>query len=78
MKLTQLSLIRKIIAECGLETELKQYGTLAVMKILHKEEEGPLREAEWKYRMIIGMPTYLSVSLQPDIAFTVHQYTHYI
>ena len=69
----QPGLIRKLITECGLETESKQHNMLAVAKILHKDEEGPPREAEWKYRTIIGMLMYLRMSSRPNIAFAVHQ-----
>ena len=62
----QPGLIKRIIAECGLETESKHHGMPAVTKILHKDKEG-------KYRTIIGMLTYLSMSSWPNIAFAVHQ-----
>jgi hypothetical protein len=73
MELTQPGLIEKIIQECGLETESKQHKTPAITKILHRDSSGAQREHAWKYRTLIGMLTYLSMSSRPDIAFAVHQ-----
>lgn len=42
-------------------------------KVLHKDENGPLRKQNWSYRSLIGMLNYLASSSRPDIAFAVHQ-----
>jgi hypothetical protein len=73
MEMTQTGLIAKIIKECGLDSESKRHNTPAVTKLLQKDSSGPQREHQWKYRTLIGMLTYLSMSSRPDIAFAVHQ-----
>ena len=73
MVITQIGLIAKIIKECGLDSESKRHNTPALTKLLQKDSSGPQREHTWKYRTIIGMLTYLSMSSRPDIAFAVHQ-----
>jgi len=73
LELMQWGLIQKIIEECRLESKSKEHGMPAVTKILDKDKQGPERESEWKYRTIIGMLTYLSVSSRPDIDFAIHQ-----
>ena len=77
MELTQPGLIRKIIQACGLDAESKRHDTPAITTILRKDENGAQREHAWKYRTLIGMLTYLSVSSRPDIAFAVHQCARY-
>ena len=73
LELTQPGLIDKIIKECGLEHDSKQHKTPAITTILQKDSDGAQREHTWKYRTLIGMLTYLSMSSRPDIAFAVHQ-----
>ena len=73
MEQTQPGLIDKIIMECGLETDSKQQKMPAVTVILQRDADGAQREHNWKYRTLIGMLTYLSMSSCPDIAFAVHQ-----
>ena len=77
MELTQPGLIGKIIQACGLESESKRHDTPAITTILRRDEHGAQREHAWKYRTLIGMLTYLSVSSRPDIAFAVHQCARY-
>jgi histone deacetylase 1/2 len=77
LELTQPGLIGKIVEACGLETESKRHDTPAVTTILRKDVGGDQREHSWKYRTLIGMLTYLSVSSRPDIAFAVHQCARY-
>ena len=73
LEFTQPGLIDKIIKECGLENDSKQHKTPAVTTILQRDADGAQREHSWKYRTLIGMLTYLSMSPRPDIAFAVHQ-----
>ncbi len=70
--MTQPGLIQKIISTCGLESESNEHKTPAAA-ILHPDPSGPPREHSWNYRAVIGMLTYLSTSIRPDIAFSVHQ-----
>ena len=78
MELTQPGLIRKIIQACGLDAESKRHDTPALTTILRKDEHGAQREHAWKYRTLIGMLTYLSVSSRPDIAFAVRWETELV
>jgi hypothetical protein len=73
MVLCQPGLIAKIIKECGLDADSKQHKTPAITTILKRDASGPQREHDWKYRTLIGMLTYLSMTSRPDIAFAVHQ-----
>ena len=41
--------------------------------MLHKDNDGPARRIAWYYRSLIGMMNYLEKTLQPEIAFAVHQ-----
>ncbi len=40
---------------------------------MNKDLEGVPQKYEWEYRGAIGMLTYLTGSVRPDIAMAVHQ-----
>jgi len=71
LKLSQPSLIEKIIKTLGLENA-KTTPTPASI-ILGKDEDGEEREHNWNYRSVVGMLGYLQQTTRPDISFAVHQ-----
>ncbi len=73
LEMVQPGLIRKIIADCGLQDSSHTHNTPSETKILQRDPHGAPREHTWNYRSIIGMLTYLSVTTRPDIAYSVHQ-----
>jgi hypothetical protein len=76
MELTQPGLIQKIITSAGLEENSATHVTPAT-NLLHDDLSGPEREHTWNYRAIVGMLNYLASSTRPDIAFAIHQCTHF-
>ena len=45
--------------------------------ILHKDKNGRNRTQQWNYRSVIGMMSYLTSTLYPDILFAIHQFTRF-
>ena len=45
----------------------------AAEKILNKDTSGKPRKQRWKYRMAVGMLSYLQLNTRPDISMPVHQ-----
>jgi len=41
--------------------------------LLNKDLDGVPRKYDWEYRGAIGMLTYLTGSVRPDIAMVIHQ-----
>jgi hypothetical protein len=63
LEMVQPGLIRKIVADCGLEDGSHTHNTPSETKILQRDANGLPREHSWNYRSIVGMLTYLSVTL---------------
>ena len=51
----------------------KSRPTPAVGPLLSKDEQGPNRKYDWKYRMLTGMLGYLQGTSRPDISMGTHQ-----
>ena len=73
-ELTQPFLIERIIKFLGLENGKTHEKLTPVGKpLLNKDLDGALRKYDWNYRGAIGMLTYLTGSVRPDLAMPVHQ-----
>ena len=75
IELKQPFLITRIIEALGdaVQDANVKKTPAEVKKVLHKDENGPLRKQQWSYCSVIGMLNYLASSSRPDISFAVHQ-----
>jgi len=72
-ELTQPFLIEQITKFLGIDNGKTNEKLTPVSKpLLNKDLDG-VRKYDWEYRGAIGMLTYLTGSIQPDIAMAVHQ-----
>jgi hypothetical protein len=72
--LTQPFLIERILRLLGIEDGKTNDRITPVGKpLLNKDLNGEPRKHTWEYRAAIGMLTYLTGSVRPDIAMAVHQ-----
>ncbi len=73
-KLTQPFLIERITKFLGIYNGKTNEKLLPVGKpLLNKDLDGVPQKYEWEYQGAIGMLTYLTGSIQPDIVMVVHQ-----
>jgi len=72
IELLQSGLIKRILKVMKMEDSAAK-PTPAALKSLGKDEDGPNRQESWSYASVVGMIMYLSVNLQLDIVFAVHQ-----
>ncbi len=73
-ELTQPFLIKRITMFLGLKNGKTNEKLTPVGKLLlNKDLDGVPRKYDWEYPGAIGMLTYLTGSVQPDIAMAVHQ-----
>ena len=74
--LSQPFLISRIIEALSFNpttTKGARGNTPAAYPLLSKDSDGPIGKAEWKYRAVIGMLSYLQGTTRPDIAMATHQ-----
>ena len=73
-EMSQPFLIDRIVKLLGLENAKHNEKFTPVGKpLLNKDPDGVERKYSWNYRGAIGMLTYLTGSVRPDIAMAVHQ-----
>ena len=73
-KLTQPFLIEQITSFLGIaDGKTNEKQTPVGKPFLHKDSLGVPRKYDWEYRAAIGMLTYLTGSVRPDIAMGTHQ-----
>jgi hypothetical protein len=72
IKMTQTSLIEKIISTTGLQNA-KPNSVPATALALSSDPDGPAINENWSYTSVVGMLLYLSTNTRPDIAFAVSQ-----
>ncbi len=73
-ELTQPFLIVQVTKFLGIDNgRTNEKVTLVGKPELNKDLNGVPREYEWDYRGAIGVLTYLTGSVRPDIAMAVHQ-----
>ncbi len=76
--MSQPFLIERILMTMGIEIWMTRSRPNPVTKsLLHKDTDGEIRRASWKYCSVIGMMNYLLQSTRPDIAMAIHQCTHF-
>ncbi len=71
IKLSQPSLMDKVINKCGLKVESKAHKTLA-SSIWYKNY-AETQQYTWSYHQVIGMLNYIAATTCPNISFAVHQ-----
>ena len=72
--LTQPFLIGRISILLGIEDgKTNKRATLVGKPLLNKDLNGEPRKHTWEYRAAIGMLTYLTGSVRPNITMAVHQ-----
>jgi hypothetical protein len=79
IKLTQVGLIKRIIAALGIEHE-HAVDTPTGLTSLKKDSEGDTPDGLFNYASIIGMLGYLQSNSRPDIAYAVSsaaRFTHH-
>jgi len=73
-KLTQPFLIHRILEAANIDTRMtNSRPTPVVGPLLSRDEDGPERKHDWKYRTLTGMLGYLQHTSRPDISMATHQ-----
>ena len=73
-KLTQPYLIERVLEAANIDLRMtNSRSTPAVLPLLSRDEEGPERKHDWKYRTLTGMLGYLQHTSRPDISMATHQ-----
>jgi hypothetical protein len=72
--MTQPFLIQRVLDAANIDMRMtNSRPTPAVLPLLSRDEEGPERKHEWKYRTLTGMLGYLQGTTRPDISMATHQ-----
>jgi hypothetical protein len=73
-KMTQPHLIQRILEAANIDlSTTNSRPTPAVNPLLTRDEEGPDRKHDWKYRTLTGMLGYLQLTSRPDCSMATHQ-----
>ena len=71
-------MIEHIVSFLGIDKgRTNEQETPVGKPLLNKDLNGVPRKYTWEYRAAIGMLTYLTGSVRPDIAMAVHQCAHF-
>ena len=72
--MSQPHLIDRVLEAAGIDTRMtNSRPTPAVGSLLSRDEDGPERKHDWKYRTLTGMLGYLQGTTRPDISMATHQ-----
>jgi hypothetical protein len=72
--MSQPFLIQRILDAVNIDLAVtKSRSTPVVGPLLSRDEQGPERKYDWKYRMLTGMLGYLQGTTRPDISMGTHQ-----
>ena len=72
--MTQTFLIKRILEAAKIDLRMTNSSpTPVVGPLLSRDEDGPDRKHEWKYRTLTGMLGYLQGTSRPDIPMATHQ-----
>ena len=72
--MSQPHLIQRILEAAQIDLRMtNSRPTPVVGPLLSRDEEGPARKHDWKYRTLTGMLEYLQNTSRPDIAMATHQ-----
>ena len=72
--MTQPFLIQRILDAVNIDMSVtKSRSTPVVGPLLSRDEQGPARKYDWKYRTLTGMLGYLQGTTRPDISMATHQ-----
>ena len=72
---SQPHLIQRILEAAHIDLRMtNSRPTPVVGPLLSRDEEGPARKHDWKYRTLTGMLEYLQITSRPDISMATHQY----
>ena len=72
--MSQPFLIQRILG--GVNTNMavtESRSTPVLGPLLFRDEQGPIRKYDWKYRMLISMLGYLQGTIRPDISMGTYQ-----
>ena len=78
LKLTQPTLIRRIIAAVRLDSKKHKPAATPGTKVLLRDLGGLERETTWDYRSVVGMLNFLCQSTRPDLSFAVSQAAQFL
>jgi hypothetical protein len=82
-EISQPFLIDRMVTFLGLKSEeykvhCNKKFTLAAAQVLNKDLHRIPRKKSWKYRMAIGMMSYLQGHTRPDISMPVHKTARFL
>ena len=72
--MTQPFLIKCILETANIDLRMTNSRPMPVIgSLLSRDEDGPDKKHEWKYRTLTGMLGYLQGTSRPDISMATHQ-----
>ena len=72
--MTQPFLIERILQAAEIDTKTTNDRPIPVVgPLLSRDEDGPQRKHDWKYRTLTGMLGYLQLTSRPDTSMATHQ-----
>jgi len=72
--MTQSFSIKRILGAAKIDLRMTNSRPMPVIgSLLSRDEDGPDKKHEWKYRTLTGMLGYLQGTSRPDISMATHQ-----